>query len=452
MIFKLQNFKEALYNVSFIGDSSLLDLGINSFSLDSRNVEENTMFFALQGDRVNGFDFIQTLLEQNRQYFIVDKKYSEQVKDYSVKYKSIFIVVNNVEQALIHLAKYVIHNYPSLIRIGITGSNGKTTVKEMLHTVLSEKFSTIANKGNLNSNFGLPISLLNIDSHHQVGIFEMGISEKNEMNVLQEIYQPKKMIITHLALAHSAYLGDLESIAREKTKSLLSANEAYIENSHLLYQHSQKYNINNLNVFDIKDVSDINITLTGSYFTYKNYQFFLPLLGLHNISNVLPIIDLAYNMGMSYDQIQQGLNKVQSSFARMSIKKINNIHFLQDCYNANLSSTIALFKTLKELKLDNMSLVLSGFKELGSHSEQEHMALKEYILQFSFKHIYLVGKELHHLFLSLKNDITSLYYQESREDIEETVIDHLKADDFLILKGSRYYQLEKIIEKFERNQ
>ena len=293
---------------------------------DSRKVEKNFIFFPLVNNQ-DGHDYIPQAIENGASVIFVTDYYADfhnqQIKDI-IKTGVAVISVGHTMYALQRLAASYVLKFPSLIRIGITGSSGKTTTKEIAVNVLSQKFSVVYNEGNLNSETGLPLSVFKIRQNHQVGIFEMGMNRKGEIAELASVLYPQYGIITNVGTAHIGILGTRQAIAEEKKQIFKFFNSkafGYIpsDDDFADFLAESKGNIKKVSQDFISDVKFSG--LEGTSFKYKGENINFSLCGKYNLKNALSVIALAEDLGLSSEEIKTGLETVKTIFGRNQIVK-----------------------------------------------------------------------------------------------------------------------------------
>src|SRR5574344_1557813 len=304
--------------------SSCSSFSFTSVATDSRQVADGTLFIPLIGEKQDGHAFIPQSAEKGASaVFVCAKNYDADKKMYASLMEKFplvtFITVNNTLSALQNAAAKYVEKFPSLIRIGVTGSSGKTTTKEIAAAILSQKYSVITNKGNLNSETGLPLSVFNIRAEHQIGLFEMGMNRVNEMGEIASVLKPQYAVITNIGTAHIGILGSRENIAAEKSKifnyfngkgvAVIPADDDFtkylasrVDGRIVYYGEGSKKSI-------VKFVEDRG--LDGTSFTVGGIPCVLPLPGKYNFKNAQAAVALAEQLGLSPAQIVNGIRDLK---------------------------------------------------------------------------------------------------------------------------------------------
>ena len=431
---------------------------------DSRNVKEGFIFFPLVGTQ-DGHNYINQAVENGAKIIFVTDSFAQNnpLKIASLKEADLTVIsVNHTMYALQNLATLYVSKFPDLIKIGITGSSGKTTTKEIAVNVLKQKYSVIYNEGNLNSETGLPLSVFNIRPSHQVGIFEMGMNRQGEISELASVLKPKYGIITNIGTAHIGILLSRQNIATEKREIFKFFDEScsgYVpeDDDFVDFLLSAKGKIKKYGFSMISEVSDNG--LKGSSFVYDGVKMELPLCGKYNLKNALSVIALAKDLGLANEQIKNGIETVKPLFGRNQIIE-KDYTIVQDCYNANPDSMAASIDFFSSVEWKTQKIfILGSMLELGSESGMEHekivrMALSSYE-KGEVNFIVFFGKEMSDAARALgvdKNEQILCYISENTDEkAVNEVVSKLKQvllkGDLILLKGSRGMALERIGEK-----
>lgn len=399
---------------------------------DSRNLLPNSLFFALKGDKFNGNKFAEKAIQGGCKYSIIDEK------EYESKN---CILVDDVKSTLQKLA--TIHREQLNIPIiGITGTNGKTTTKELINTVLSTQYNCFCTKGNLNNQIGLPLSILSISKKHEIAVIEMGASEIGEIKTLSEIAKPNTAIITNIGKAHLEGFGSLDGVIKAKTelytfikksKGLLFVNSG----DKLLLKESQ--NIKQIS-FGSNEKSDYKAKLSRRFpfvsIMKNNTTINSNLIGDFQFGNILAASVIGDYYNISSENIKKAIENYTPKNNRTEIVTTAYNYIILDAYNANPSSMESMIFSFSELKKENKFCILGEMRELGESSKKEHQYLIEKMLELKIETVF-IGEEfckLTHL-NSFKNTVDFI---EKREKY------NLKNKTFLI-KGSRGIKLEDLI-------
>ena len=406
---------------------------------DSRKIKNNCIFFSLKGENFNGNEFANSAVEKGAMLAVVDeKKFSQNKENY--------ILVENCLETLQNLANFHRKKLNTKI-IGITGSNGKTTTKELINSVLKTHFITYCTKGNLNNHIGVPLSLLEISKNTEVAIIEMGANHIGEIKLLSEIVEPDYGYITNFGKAHLEGFGSEEGVIKGKTelyKFLFKRNGFIFYNSddekqkHLLSDYKNKFG------FGIKS-SDLNYTIKSENPTIilevNNNIIESTLFGNYNIQNIISAVTVGMYLEIPIEKICNGISNYISSNNRSQIVEINSNKIILDAYNANPSSMLLAIKSFEKSKLQNKVLILGDMFELGQYENKFHQEIIDYCENLNINRVFLVGKIFSKTIHSRKFLSSANYIELSkRKEFKEI------KNSNLLIKGSRGIQLEKLLE------
>ena len=439
------------------GKSKTLDF--EGVATDSRNVKENYIFFPLVGQQ-DGHEYIDAALKNGASIvFVTDFFYQFHAnKIFELKKLGITVIcVSHTMYALQNLASLYVSKFPNLIKIGITGSSGKTTTKEIAVKVLSQKYNVVYNEGNLNSETGLPLSVFKIRKEHQVGVFEMGMNRKGEISELASVLKPRYGIITNIGSAHIGILGSRKNIAIEKReifkffdsscRGFVSSDDDFVD-----FLCEAKGQIKKYGFESVSEIQDLG--LKGTSFVLDDEKIILPLCGKYNLKNSLSVIALAKELGFSAKEIKAGIESVKPIFGRNQIIE-GKYTLIQDCYNANPDSMGASIEFFDSVKWDNKKIfVLGSMLELGWESESEHEKIVSLAENSSADFIVFFGKEMAEAAKKLDSENAKIPYlvSESTDEnavsfVAEELEKHLLPGDLVLFKGSRGMALERISKK-----
>ncbi|MBB6681575.1 UDP-N-acetylmuramoyl-tripeptide--D-alanyl-D-alanine ligase [Aequorivita sp. 609] len=408
-------------------------------STDSRNVPVKSIFFALKGDNFNGNMFAQEALDKGAFKVVIDeKKFHKDTGE--------TILVENVLVTLQQLA-YFHRNYLGLHIISLTGSNGKTTSKELINAVLSQKFKTVATKGNLNNHIGVPLTLLSMDSETEIGIVEMGANHLGEIRMLSEIAKPDFGYITNFGKAHLEGFGSLEGVIQGKTelyqflkdhnkKIFVNANDSkQLENSKEIYRIT--FGDSNAD-YVIKLLDGSNHLLVE----YNGTEIQSNLVGVYNFANVSAAIAIGAYLNVSVNDIKQGIENYVPSNNRSQLMQRGSNTILLDAYNANPTSMMAALENFKQTKGDNKVIFLGDMFELGTDSEAEHQSIVNFLTENNFGKVFLTGSN----FYKAKNSASHIKQFKTFDDLKEVIKTQELENATVLIKASRGMALERILD------
>lgn len=408
-------------------------------STDSRNVPVKSIFFALKGDNFNGNMFAQEALDKGAFKVVIDeKKFHKDTGE--------TILVENVLVTLQQLA-YFHRNYLGLHIISLTGSNGKTTSKELINAVLSQKFKTVATKGNLNNHIGVPLTLLSMDSETEIGIVEMGANHLGEIKMLSEIAKPDFGYITNFGKAHLEGFGSLEGVIQGKTELyqfLKDHNKKIFVNANDSKQLENSKGISRITFGDSN--ADYVIKLLDStnhlLVEYNGTEIQSNLVGVYNFANVSAAIAIGAYLNVSVNDIKQGIENYVPSNNRSQLMQRGSNTILLDAYNANPTSMMAALENFKQTKGDNKVIFLGDMFELGTDSEAEHQSIVNFLTENNFGKVFLTGSN----FYKTKNSASHIKQFKTFDDLKEMIKTQELENATVLIKASRGMALERILD------
>ena len=366
---------------------------------DSRNCPEGSLFIALKGESFNGNAFAGKALETGCAYAIIDEP------EYAVEGDQRYILVDNCLQTLQQLANYHRRQLGTRV-IGITGTNGKTTTKELISAVLSQSHNILYTLGNLNNHIGVPSTLLRLKAEHDLAVIEMGANHPGEIKFLSEIAEPDCGIITNVGKAHLEGFGSFEGVI--KTKGELYDFLRKKEGSTVFIHHDNAYLMNiagglNLIPYGTEDDLYVNGRITGNspYLTFEwkagkageTYQVQTQLIGEYNFPNALAAITIGLFFGVEAAKINEALAGYTPQNNRSQLKKTNDNTLIIDAYNANPTSMMAALQNFRNMEVPHKMLLLGDMRELGAESAAEHQKIADYIKECDFEEVWLVGEQ-----------------------------------------------------------
>ncbi len=410
-----------------------------TISTDTRTISPNSIFFALKGENFNGNKFALKALENGASMAVVDEDIEGENPN--------ILKVDNVLETLQELSNFHRKKLDIPV-IGITGSNGKTTTKELCHAVLSSKYKTLSTKGNLNNHIGVPLTLLEIDKSHQIAIVEMGANHVGEIEDLCQISMPNMGIITNIGKAHLEGFGSLNGIISTKNalyNYVINKNGKLFVNgdSELLMNLSEKskrYTYGTKNSELIGKISHINQPFLSIELPQYNKTIKTKLIGDYNINNVLAAVSLGIHFQIHIDNIIKSIEEYSPSNNRSQYIVTENNRVILDAYNANPTSTIEALKNFKTLSDDNKIVILGDMLELGKDSASEHINILEKLQKMDLDRAILVGKE----YEKHKSNFNFEYFEDA-----SSLIKYLKESPLqnltILIKGSRGIKLETLL-------
>ena len=414
---------------------------------DSRNCPEGSLFIALKGESFNGNAFAGKALETGCAYAIIDEP------EYAVEGDQRYILVDNCLQTLQQLANYHRRQLGTRV-IGITGTNGKTTTKELISAVLSQSHNILYTLGNLNNHIGVPSTLLRLKAEHDLAVIETGANHPGEIKFLSEIAEPDCGIITNVGKAHLEGFGSFEGVI--KTKGELYDFLRKKEGSTVFIHHDNAYLMNiagglNLIPYGTEDDLYVNGRITGNspYLTFEwkagkageTYQVQTQLIGEYNFPNALAAITIGLFFGVEAAKINEALAGYTPQNNRSQLKKTNDNTLIIDAYNANPTSMMAALQNFRNMEVPHKMLLLGDMRELGAESAAEHQKIADYIKECDFEEVWLVGEQ----FAAAEHSFKT--YPNVQEVIKELETNKPKGYTILI-KGSNGIKLSSTVDHF----
>ena len=424
-------------DIKTIHDKFLECVGV---SIDTRKIQPNCMFVAIKGERFDANTFAKEALEKGASYVIIDNA------DYFINDRTILVPDSLI--ALQELSRYH-RNYLKLPIIALTGSNGKTTTKELINVVLSAKFKTGATVGNLNNHIGVPLTLLSFNNETQIGIVEMGANHQKEIEFLCGIAQPDFGYITNFGKAHLEGFGGVEGVIKGKSEmyDYLSQNEkmAFVN----LEDPIQVQKTENLKKFTFgfdKPQADINISGISAdplvAVVYNQQTLQSQLIGLYNANNINAAISIGKYFGVTDASIQQAIEGYVPENNRSQLISRNTNTIILDAYNANPSSMAVAIKNWLQLPNPNKVAILGDMFELGQESLPEHQQIVDSLLSHPNVTVLFVGKD----FYATRKETAHLHFFETYEALADYLSQKSFEQTQLLIKGSRGMALERAVD------
>lgn len=410
-----------------------------SIQTDTRKLKEGDIFFALKGENFNGNTFAQKAIETGAAYAVIDEE------QYTVFGKT--ILVDNVLTALQQLAKHHREQF-TIPFIAITGSNGKTTTKELIHAVLFSSFKTYTTEGNLNNHIGIPLTILKIKDDAEIAVIEMGANHQKEIASYCEYTMPTHGLITNCGKAHLEGFGGVQGVRKGKGELfdyLRSHNGTAFVMWDYDYLREMCMGVSTIISYGTKDAAIEGQAVKSEPFLEVSISkgadtgiLQTQLVGDYNLPNVLATVAVGKHFGVADKKIKPAIENYTPSNSRSQLVEKNSNKIILDAYNANPSSMKLAIENFSKLHAVNKVLILGGMAELGEESIDEHKAIVEAIKQYDWENVVLVGGDF------LKIDHPYLRFQNATEAKEWLRQQHFE-DTYLLVKGSRSMQMEKVI-------
>jgi UDP-N-acetylmuramoyl-tripeptide--D-alanyl-D-alanine ligase len=440
---------------TYTGDDALKEKVIAGAVTDSRQVEKDYLFIPIKGERVDGHDFIPAVFEKGALAVLSEHELQDAVGPY--------ILVDSSTEAMKKIAAFYRTQLKCRV-VGITGSVGKTSTKEMIASVLSEKYEVLKTAGNFNNEIGLPLTIFKIRAHHEVAVLEMGISDFGEMHRLSAMAQPDICVITNIGLCHLENLGTRDGILKAKTEmfehmqpdaiAILNGDDDKLCTKQIVNGRPAIFygfgevsgTKNSVYATDIK-----NLGLEGMrariHTPQGDFDAQIPIPGEHNVYNALAGTAVGLELGLNTDEIKSGIAKAQTIAGRTNLLKVGGMTVIDDCYNANPVSMKASIDVLAHTKGRRIA-VLGDMGELGSDEKAMHYGVGLAVGQARIEALFCAGTlaEEYAKAAAEVNIECEVFYFPNREDMTEALLHYVKEGDAVLVKASHFMEFPKVVE------
>jgi UDP-N-acetylmuramoyl-tripeptide--D-alanyl-D-alanine ligase len=453
---------------------------VTGYSIDSRTIRPGELFFAVKGQRLDGHDYVAAALESGAAAAVVD---ANRTVDFPAALQTKLLSVPDPLGAMQALAAGVRRRWAGPV-VAITGSAGKTTTKQMIAALLGTKFRVLENIGNLNNQFGLPLSLLRLEAETEIGIFEMGMSGPGEIRLLAELADPDVGVVTNVSAVHLEFFPSIEAIARAKFElvealggddwAVLNADDPRVA-SFGLRAHSHVLHYGLARSADLR-ADDLHVSPDGGYSfrlppplhrgitpgaawkgkrtverltkAPSKVRFHLPLLGRHNVSNVLAALGVAYLFGIRPPALADAVSQLRPAPQRGELVRLaRGVLVVNDCYNSNPDALAAMLTAVAEIPARRRFAVLGGMMELGPSAEQLHRDSGRRVAELKFAGLVTVGDPARPFAAGARAagfPESAISECATPEEAGERLREWLQDGDAVLLKASRAVHLEKI--------
>lgn len=432
------------------------DIFIENVCIDNRKVTDNCLFIAIKGENFDGHTFINSAIGAGA-VAVLSSQEIEGVDN--------IVIVEDTKKALLKLAEYYRTLFP-VFTVGVTGSVGKTSTKEMIYTILNKASPTHKSEGNFNNEIGLPLAVLDLKSTHKSAVFEMGMSEFGEIEVLSIVTRPSVGVITNIGTAHIENLHSKENILKAKLEILkgmrydsplvLNADDELLESvvanceNPLIYYGIDK----DADVIASDIVQKDNETSFTIKFYGKTIKATIPVIGKHNIYNALSGFCVGLIAQMQPSDIVSAMRGYQNTGLRQEISEHNGVKIIADCYNASPESMSAIINLLKDIETTGKKYcVLGDMLELGDYTEKAHEEVGREVGRKLFDGLFCYGEESKAIKRGalLVGMEELVYHSNDKKEIATELKNILKPNDVIVFKASRGMKLEEIIEMYKTN-
>jgi len=430
--------------------------GFSSVATDSRNVLPGSLFVPLIGEFQDGHAYIAKALENGASVVFIDTAHGDGSSSLfcglARRYHASIVMVEDTLRALQDAARRYVAYFPDLLKIGITGSSGKTTTKEIIGSIFSRKYRVVMNEGNLNSETGLPLSVFKIRKEHEAGIFELGMNRRGEISEIARVLSPSLALITNIGTAHIGILGTQGAIAEEK-KSVFSFFDAdctgFVPEGDPWRDFLSDIPAGNIRLFGKTATEGFtgseNRGMDGTLIRYSGLEMRFPLPGTYNLQNALGAIALARHAGISPSQIKEGIEAVKPLFGRAEVIR-GEATVLMDCYNANPDSMESAIEFCGDLDWDGKKIfVLGSMLELGPESAAAHRSVCQLAARSGAASVFLFGDEMIDAGRKIEWTGTDVRFFADIESLVANLRETVSSGDLVFVKGSRGMALERAL-------
>ena len=435
---------------TYHGDGSLLDREVSGVTIDSRKVEKDFLFVAINGERFNAHKFIPDTIEKGALCVVSHEDLGD--TDYP------YILVEATGQALLDIAKLYRDSFDVKV-VGITGSVGKTSTKEMIASVLAQKYNVHKTQGNFNNECGLPLTIFEMNEEHEVSVLEMGINHFGEMRKLSTVASPDICVITNIGVAHLEFLKTREGIMQEKTQMfqdmkaggsvvlngddpLLSTIGPVKGSDPIFYGLDQDKN--EVYATDVKPLG-LKGTSCTIHLPEGSFSCVVPIPGIHMVSNALAGSAVGSKLGLTTNEIKRGIESLPSIPGRNNIIQTDHLILLDDCYNANPVSMKASLDVLN-MGIGRKVAVLGDMGELGPDYAALHRSVGEYAAEIGIDLVCAIGPMSKEIAEGAASDGTKTLWFETKADFLAQTKDILKEGDNVLIKASHGMEFPEIVE------
>lgn len=443
-------------NGTFFGTKDILSKEITGVQIDSRKIEKGNLFVPMPGERADGHQFIEGVMNAGALITL-----SEHQLDVDIPY----ILVKSCPQALKDLAAFY-RNQLNCTIVGITGSVGKTSTKEMIAAVLEQKFKVQKTAGNFNNEIGLPLTIFSIREEHQVAVVEMGISDFGEMTRLAQIARPDICVLTNIGYCHLDQLGDRDGVLKAKTECfpfvkeggliVLNKDDDKLSSIHQVEGHELQwysltdqratvygYNLKSHGIEGMSAVLQVNCGASKE----DSFPIQIPIPGEHNVMNAMAAACVGFHLGLSKEQIQLGIETVPTIQGRTNLIRHQEMLIIDDCYNANPMSMKASIQVLSASKGRRIA-ILGDMGELGDEKNLLHYQVGNVVADSNVDVLITIGNlalEMNRA-LTDQSSETENYHFSTKTEALPMIRDFVKPQDTILVKASHFMEFEEIVE------
>lgn len=457
----LANIEKACHG-TYIGEEAVKGEKVSGVVIDSRQVQKDYLFVAIQGEKVDGHKFIPDVFAKGAKAVLSEKRLENPAGPY--------ILVESCTQALKSLAEFYRKSLDIKV-VGITGSVGKTSTKEMIASVLGEKYAVLKTEGNFNNEIGLPLTIFKIRKEHEAAVLEMGISEFGEMHRLAAMANPDVCVITNIGLCHLENLKTRDGILKAKTESfdhlkeggtvVLNGDDDKLSTIKQVYDkepvfygmgEAMEFKENGKKAVYAKEVKNLGLFgMQACIHTPEGeIEVQIPIPGEHNVYNALAATSVGLTLGLTLDEIKAGIEKSKTIDGRTNIVKAGGITVIDDCYNANpvsMKASIDVLATASGRKI----AVLGDMGELGEKERKLHYEVGEHLAKKAVDVLFCAGELSEETAKAVreKNVSCDVHYFKTKEALLEELLPFIKTGDTVLVKASHFMEYPQIVAKIK---
>lgn len=423
---------------------------IKNVSIDSRQINDDTLFVPLKGEKSDGHDYIKKAFEGGAVATISERR---------IDCENTVVLVEDCSRALGDIAKYYKKKF-NIKTVAITGSVGKTTTKDMLSAVMGMQYHTLKTEGNFNNELGLPLTALKLNHSHEAAVFEMGMSAFGEISYLANIARPDVAIITNIGMSHIENLGSQEGIFKAKTEiceyfdkdSLLivNADDKYLQKALSFTGFSVVgYGIENDCQYKARDIE--NLGLLGTKFSVdiyeREYRIHVKTPGVHNVYNALAAIICGVHYNIGPNKIIEGIENFSLTAMRMSVEKVGTLTLINDCYNSSPDSVNAALKVLSTQDTRKVA-ILGDILEMGEFAKDAHYEIGEEVAKNKVDVLLTAGENAKFIAEAAQaNGVPEVMDFDTTEELVLNVLNYINDNDTILIKASRGMHFEDVVNK-----
>lgn len=430
------------------------DLEIEEISIDSRENLKNKLFVPIIGERFDGHIFLENAYQNGARIFLIDEKHKFAKEDIVV------IEVDDTTKAYDRIAKYYREKY-DILCVGVTGSVGKTSTKDMIYSVLKEKYKTLKNEGNLNNEIGIPKTIFNLDESYEASVLEMGLSFKGDILSYSKMVQPHIAVISNIGMSHIENFNNQKEIFEAKMEIaedlkehdilIVNGDDEFLKTVKIRKTTYKTLTYGFSNECDIYcteyKVIDETIKFKANY-QNNLYEFMIPTNAKHNIYNAMAAILVGLSSNMTIEEIKKGLSNFVLSKGRLTIIKKDNYRIIDDCYNASCDSMISALQVLKEYPNPRIA-ILGDILETGKYHEELHRKVGKNISN-DLAYLITVGEDAKYIEEeAIKNGLNKdvCFNFKNVDELLEQEMFYVLENSTILIKASHAMELDKVVDK-----